>query len=71
MIWTLYSFTQIFIPLEPFTEQYSIGIAENDRNERIIVQIEEKNGANLTIGTKGSVSYIDKNFKTVAVFTPF
>jgi len=70
MIWTLYSFTQVFIPLEPFTEQYSIGIAENDRNERIVVQIKEKNGANLTIGTKGSVSYKDIELKSVAVFTP-
>lgn len=69
-MWALYSYSEVFVGLAPFTEKYIIGIAENSTGKRVMVQIDDKYGEHLAIGLHGDICKRRINSKEVTVFIP-
>jgi uncharacterized OB-fold protein len=61
MTWTLISFSEIMVPLEPLEGSYIIGIVENSDFERKMVQIDTRWKNDLKIGMPGNITPTQKN----------
>ena len=70
MTWTLLSFSEIIVPLEPLEGSYIIGIMENSDFERKMVQIDNKWKNDLKIGMPGNLNRIQKNAIMINIFQP-
>jgi len=70
MTWTLLSFSEIMVPLEPLEGSYIIGIMENSDFERKMVQIDNKWKNDLKIGMPGNLNRIQKNAIMINIFQP-
>lgn len=70
MEWKLISFSLIKVPLQPYCDNYIIGIVENSNFERIMVQIKDISPEDLTIGLKGIITQQSSlNSHIINVFT--
>jgi len=70
MTWTLISFSEIMVPLEPLEGSYIIGIVENSDFERKMVQIDNKWKNDLKIGMPGNVTLLQKKAIVINTFQP-
>jgi uncharacterized OB-fold protein len=70
MTWTLISFSEIMVPLEPLEGSYIIGIVENSDFERKMVQIDTRWKNDLKIGMPGDVTPLQKNAIMINTFQP-
>lgn len=52
-MWKLLTYTEVKFPLKPYTNEYILGIVENENGERLIVQVEK--GNEISIGVEGAV----------------
>lgn len=66
----LISFSLIKVPLQPYCDNYIIGIVENSNFERIMVQIKDISPEELTIGLEGIITQQSSlNSHIINVFT--
>lgn len=70
MVWTLISYSDIRVPLEPFEGSYIIGIVENEDSERKMVQIDKILKNTLEIGMRGNLTRIQKSSREINIFQP-
>lgn len=71
MEWKLVSFSLIKVPLQPYCDNYIIGIVENSNFERIMVQIRDISPDELAIGLEGIIiQQSSLNSHTINIFTP-
>lgn len=53
IMWRLISFSQVNLPLGPYLSAYTLGMVENQKGERRLVQVEKREGERLSVGLKG------------------
>lgn len=70
MSWKLISYSEIKLPLPPYKSEYIIGIVENGKGERKIVQIDNKYKETIFIGLEGNVETAMSPNGSIYTFIP-
>jgi 3-oxoacyl-[acyl-carrier protein] reductase len=70
MVWKLITYTELYTPVPPYKSTYAVGVAEDEKGNRIVVRIDRKYFGRLRIGILGEVSEEWTVFGTVRKFTP-
>jgi len=69
-MWTIFSYSEIKVPLPPFKSKYVIGIAESEIGQRIMVQIDKKYIKELSIGLRGDIQSVESPNGEINNFAP-
>lgn len=70
MNWKIVSFSKLGMPLPPRKSGYGIGVIENAKKERLMVQIDKKYYDYLKIGAQGRIERIESANGTINSFIP-
>lgn len=70
MAWKLITYTELYTPVPPYKSTYAIGVAEDEKGNRVIVRIDRKYFGRLRTGILGEVSEEWTVFGKIRKFTP-
>jgi len=70
VVWRLITYTELYVPTEPYKAIYAIGVVENEKGERRIVRIPSKYFGELRTGIEGELRTVWTLFGEIMYFQP-
>lgn len=70
MAWTLLSYSEIVMPLFPYSAGYVIVLVENEEKVRMIAHVYKRYLNKLSLGMKGSLEEIEQARGKINLFSP-
>lgn len=70
MTWTVISYSELAMPLLPYTTGYVVVLVENGQSERNIAHVDKKYLSKLSIGMKGTLREVEEFHGKINLFVP-